>query len=259
MRFDVVADRDRGDCNNDGEIDAADFSATQLEIFDANDGHIEWWLIYLGDFNGSPIGCDSNRSKNGFGPVLKRSVDAADLTCTVNLFFGEECLPIMAAADTQAAVVSVGSGLQMGAGGKVTAPIVLDTAGQNVAAAAFNLKYDPALFSIDTADANGDGIPDAITFSVPNSVVKAVVVDNEAGLAKFALFGVTLPLPLFQDGPIANVTLTGKVSAAGQSAVELKQVSIGDNQGRSVPVDEIGGVITFGAGSNLYLPMIQSH
>ena len=138
-------------------------------------------------------------------------------------------------------------------------PVVLNSAGQNVAAAAFILEYDPALFSIDLTDDNADGIPDAVAFNVPDSIAKAVSVDNAAGQAKIVVFGTSLPLPLIEDGVIANVTLTGKVSVAGESAVNLSRVSLGDDQGRSVPVDEIGGVITFGVRSNLYLPMMQSH
>ena len=123
VSFNVVADRNRGDCNNDLQIDAADLSATQLEIFDNNedaDGvtHNEWWLIYLGAFNGSPTGCDSNVSRNGM-PIdyNKRSVDAADLTCTVNLFFGLSCEPLLSPASVQApASLTVARDLQMGAG-----------------------------------------------------------------------------------------------------------------------------------------------
>ena len=243
-------------------MDAADFSATSLEIFDDNAGQIDWRMIYLGSFAGSPVGCDSNGTENGLDGT-KKSVDAADLTCTVRLFFGEACESLEGAASEMpnaSASLTVGDGLHV-AGGTVAVPVVLNTAGQNVAAAAFVLEFDPALFSVDATDADGDGIADAIRLSVPDSVAKIVMVDDEAGEIKIALFGTSLPLPLIPDGLVANITLTGKATVAGQSAVNLAQVSMGNDQGRSIePVLSNGGFISFlsGDSNSVFLPLMQN-
>jgi hypothetical protein len=255
--FFVVNDDDRGDCNNDGEIDAADFSAIQLEIWDTNNP-LDWRLIYLGDYNGSPVGCDANSSRNGLDGT-QPSVDIADVTCTVRLFFGEECTPIMGAASLQsAASLRVGSPLQIANGGTVAVPVALDTAGQSVASAAFILEFDPALFGVDPADADGNGIPDAVAFTLPDSFAKSVLVDNEQGQIKVAVFGTSMPLPLLHDGVIATVTLYGKASVMGQSIVGLERVSLGSDQGQSLTVVSDSGIITFGAAnSSLFLPLLQ--
>ena len=73
----VVTDDARGDCNMDGVIDAADFPATVLEIFDT-DLTIAWWNTHTGAFPGSPKGCDSNGSENGLTGSVP-SVNAAIL------------------------------------------------------------------------------------------------------------------------------------------------------------------------------------
>ena len=86
-----------------------------------------------------------------------------------------------------------------------------------------------------------------------------VSVDDQAGQIKIAVFGTSLPLPTIEDGVIATITLYGKTSVAGQSPVNLKQVSVGDDLGRSVPVDFDDGMIIFGIGGNssLFLPLMQ--
>lgn len=67
----------RGDCNNDGALDAGDLSALPVEVFDA-DG--PWALDAPGStFPGITSGCDPNQDAR---------VDAADVTCVVLKLFG---------------------------------------------------------------------------------------------------------------------------------------------------------------------------
>ena len=66
----------RGDCNNDGPVDAADIARIVLEIFDGDgDGPA---ATPGGTVRGNPIGCNANQDTE---------VDAGDLACTVRLLF----------------------------------------------------------------------------------------------------------------------------------------------------------------------------
>ena len=53
---------------------------------------------------------------------------------------------------------------------------------------------------------NGDGVPDAIDFAIPASMVGTVLA--EEGSIQVALYGVNLPLPLMADGAVATVNLS---------------------------------------------------
>lgn len=255
VSFWVVSDEDRGDCNNDSFIDAADFSAIQLEMWDGNldvktDGKPDWTKISEAGYAGSPVGCDANVSRNGFNGD-KDSVDVADLTCTVRLFFDEECAAIMATAvGMPDAKLTVGSGLQVASGGSVQVPIMLDSAGQNVAAAAFWVKYDASLFSVSE---------EAIKLNVPESMAKAIDV-SQPGIIKVAAFGMSMPFPLLQDGVIATITLQSQGSFTGQSPVELMkgQTSLSDTVARSLPVDIDDGFIVQDGLMNTFLPLLSS-
>lgn len=253
----VVGKDAAGDCNFDGEVDAADFAATSLEIFD-NDTGIGWWLTYTGGHEGSPAGCDSNGLRNGMKGD-QPSVDSADLVCTVRLFFGETCEGVYGAAelDGASASLSIGSGLSATAGQPVAVPIVLDTAGRPVAAVAFSLGYDPAVFSLNAADGDADGVPDAVRLFLPVGVAKAVRVDAQTGKVNVVAFGAGLPLPLLQDGVLASIELHVKGDAAsGISTLGLTTASLGSDRGQGVPVAAAGSAVVIGSGG-LYLPAIQ--
>lgn len=71
----AVTDLQRGDCNNDTQVDAGDLTATAFEIFD-KDGNF-WLDTPKGAFTGTPA-CDANSDT---------WVDAGDLTCTARIIF----------------------------------------------------------------------------------------------------------------------------------------------------------------------------
>lgn len=76
----VVADDVRGDCNADGTVDAGDFTAISLEMFDVDESNT-WYGIRGGDFAGSPIGCDANADQQ---------IDVGDIIHAVCKFFDDE-------------------------------------------------------------------------------------------------------------------------------------------------------------------------
>jgi len=222
-----VANNTRGDCNGNGGVAASDFIATVLEIFDANNLKYEnqpaWWLTYTGDYAGSPLGCDANNSRNGVNNS-SASITAADITCTVLLFFGHTCgTGVQAAAADQAATLSV---VTIANGEQTTIPVTLKSNGQAIAAVAFALNLGDAPF--DASDANGDGLPDAVALNVPTGVMKSVTWNAQARRLEVALYGATLPLPTLSDGVLATVTVDGVVTPS------LSQVSLSDANGNDL-------------------------
>ena len=222
-----VANQTRGDCNSNGNVAAADFIAIVLEIFDANDTPYNsgpaWWLIHTGDYAGSPLGCDANGSRNGVNNSSD-SITAADITCSVLIFFGHACgTGLQAAGADQAAALSVAA---VANGGQTTIPVTLKTGGHAVAAAAFALELGDSAF--DATDANGDGLPDAVTLNVPAGVTKSVNWNAPARRLEVALYGVSLPLPTLSDGVLATVTVNGNVTPA------LTQLSLSDANGNDL-------------------------
>ena len=222
-----VANQARGDCNSNGNVAAADFIAIVLEIFDANNalykGTPAWWLIHTGDYAGSPLGCDANNSRNGT-TNSSASITAADITCSVLLFFGHACgTGLQAAAADQTPALSVAA---VADSGQTTIPVTLKTKGQAVAAAAFALHLGDAAF--DATDANGDGVPDAVTLNVPAGVTKSLVWNAQSRRLEVALYGASLPLPTLSDGVLATVTV------AGTATPTLSQVSLSDTDGNDL-------------------------
>jgi hypothetical protein len=235
-----VANHARGDCNGNGGISAADFIGVVLEIFDATNTKYQnqpaWWLTHTGDFAGSPLGCDANNSRNGLDNS-SASITAADITCSVLIFFGHTCgTGLQAAAADQTPALSVAA---VADSGQTTVPVTLKTNRQAVAAAAFALKLGDAAF--DATDANGDGLPDAVTLNVPAGVTKAVIWNAQARRLEVALYGASLPLPTFSDGVLVTVTVDGVATPT------LTQVSLSDTNGN----DSLAPTRT-----GLFLPLI---
>jgi hypothetical protein len=222
-----VANHARGDCNGNGGVSAADFIGVVLEIFDANNtlyqGKPAWWLTYTGDFVGSPLGCDANNSRNG-ADNSSASVTAADIICSVLIFFGHPCGTGVQAADTNSiptlSVTAVNEGAQ------TTIPVTLQSRGQVVAGAAFALTLGDAAF--DATDADGDGVPDAVTLNVPAGVMKSVSWNAQAKRLEVALYGASLPLPTLSDGVLATVTVDGEATPT------LTLVSLSDTNGNDL-------------------------
>jgi len=225
-----VANHTRGDCNGNGGVSAADFIGVVLEIFDANNTLYQskpaWWLTHTGDYAGSPLGCDANNSRNGANNS-SASITAADITCAVLIFFGHACgTGVQAASADGAAALSVAA---IANGGQTTIPVMLKTGGHAVAATAFALALGDSTF--DATDANGDGLPDAVTLNVPAGVTKSVVWNAAAKRLDVALYGVSLPLPTLADGVLATVT----VADAAPVTPTLTLVSFSDPAGQDLP------------------------
>jgi hypothetical protein len=250
----IVANDARGDCNSDDLVNAADFVAEVLESFDANivppPLPVNHWLyVHTGSFVGSAIGCDANTSAH---------VDVADILCTVLVVFGDNSctLPAIAAAATQPAILTVTGGQTVAAGETVEIPISLRGNGEAIAGAAFRINFDAQQVAVNPADANHDGVPDAIRFNVPVDLMRSVKVSEDGASIDIAVADLSLPLFELPDNVLVKVAVTVKQSGAAiPLQIGLNNASLGNTDGMNVPVDvEVVGQTTE---SWLYLPVLR--
>jgi hypothetical protein len=268
-RFDgqayVIPNDARGDCNSDGFIDAADFTAIALEIFDdadsssADDGYwLNAWNVYSPPFEGtdllfkgSPLGCDASPHID-LGVSL---VQVADILCTVSVVFGDTSCSTPSTARALHTPTPASLNVSATAGDGNTVEVTLGLASNNSAAgAAFSLTYDPAQLAIDPTDADQDGIPDAIVLNGPADYLKLAQVSFLNDQVDFALVDTTAPLSAIGDGVLATVRFT-KVGA-GDPKITLTNASVGDGNASTLPV-----VVEYGQGlaqavQRLFLPAV---
>jgi hypothetical protein len=227
----------RGDCNNDGLVDAADIVACVLEIFD---GDGPFWLDTPGgDFPGNPVGCDSNAD---------RRVDAGDIVCTVlTIFEGPgACDLVVVAADAAPAKLILSDVAEASPGSTVQATLSLQSGGRGIAAAVLALDVDRAWLRINPTDADQDGVIDAVKFNAPEGIATSARINANTGALEIYLADLAAPLTTLTDGVLAVVTLEviGEPGQADQPALFFAQgfdPSLGDVSGQSAPVETVVG------------------
>lgn len=237
--FVTISDGKPGDCNGDNAINAGDLSGLVLEIFDG-DGTTPSQTPN-GTFAGNAVGCNPN---------LDNVVDAGDLSCIVLTVFGGSCgsglKPGESPLASQAAVsLALPSRLPIRPGMQVAVPVTLAGQGQAVNSAIFSLDYDQTWLSFDPTDANGDGLPDAISLRLPDGLSGAALfdaadTDGELDLAVFPNASLSgAPAVRVPDGVLAIVTFTAKDNPGEFLArVKLSEdpgLSFGNPSGQSVP------------------------
>lgn len=246
----VQQDAAPGDCNKSNVIEAGDLTATGLEIFDG-DGN-SWYNIYQGTYkNFSPYGCNSNQDA---------VVDAGDISCTAQKIFNNAfvCGIVMASSSTSAnlAVESVSAA----PGTTVQVPVVLSTAGNSVAAAAFAIDFNSDELSFDATDADNNGVADAVSLNVPAGLLATASYNAAESRVEIVVTGLMPPFPLLADGAVATVSLTVKDGVTvSESTVTLANSSLGSDEGQSVPLEVSNGSIEIVSqpASRILLPLIR--
>jgi len=252
----VQADAVPGNCNKSATpapngIEAGDLTATGLEIFDG-DGSL-WYNIYQGTYkNFSSYGCNSNRDS---------VVDAGDISCTAQKIFNNAfvCGIALAASSASTANLAVGT-VSAAPGTTVQVPVILSTAGNSVAAAAFALDFNGDELSFDDTDADNDGMPDAVSLNVPSSLMTMATYNAAESRVEIVVTGMTPPFSLLTDGAVATVSLTVKDGVSvGESAVTLTNSSLGSDEGQSLPLEVTDGTIQIVAqpANRVLLPLIR--
>lgn len=239
----------RGDCNADKMVDAGDSSALTLEVFDgdgeaASDAH-------GGTFRGSGAGCDANQD------II---INAGDSTCLSLLVLngsGACQLP-----DTQpqgAPELIIPSQIPAQAGGTVVAPVNFRSGDNAISAIMFSIDYDQSWLTVDPTDADGDGIPDAITFDVPAEFgVRIVQFDaqNTTAEIKIEIRDGSVPLATLpdRDGIVRIQFRVGWPGSATVAPVRFGSqpvASFGSNIGTSVLGTTEDGSVTISPSQTL--------
>ena len=255
----IVGGFDAGDCNGDEYIDAGDISALVLEIFDGDGSDPS--NAANGSFAGTN-GCDAN------GDDL---IDAGDMSCQVLLIFNgpgsctqnqpERNGAVGQSAEATGPILSMPDALPVAANDSVTVPIHLATNGHEISSIAFSIDLDGAHTSFSPADANGDGIPDAINFLVPASFTvsasyDAADVDSELDIL---ITDVSLPLSALSEGELLTLELvTGNVPFGTEIPLEFSinpGASFGNTAGQSILGTMENGSLMVTI-QRLFLPMV---
>ncbi len=243
----------RGDCNNDGAVNAADITSCVLEIFDG-DGN-SWLDTPGGSFAGNPMGCDSNQDQR---------VDAGDIVCkTLIIFQGPAACNAAAKFLTAPAAQLALPAVPAEAGATVALPITLTTNGHSLAAAVFSLNL-PADLHFDATDADEDGIPDAVQFNVAGGFTKSAQYDAAQHRVDIWIADLALPLNTLPDGPLATVMVEVAADAATDQMLDVRfgdapPASLGSPDGAAAAVATDDGAVILGSPAQLdhklYLPV----
>lgn len=240
-----------GDCNLSGIIEAGDLTATALELFDAPIGN-KWYDTPLGTYAFSGYGCNSN---------IDSIVDAGDIACTAQKIFnnGFICGNTFASS-VGAANLAVASGLSAVPGTTVQVPVILNTLGNSVSAAAFALDFNAEELSFDATDANNDGLPDGVNLNIPAGLMAMATYNADESRVEIVVTGMTVPLPMLADGTIATINLTiNEGVGVAETSLALTNSSLGSDQGQSVPVEVTNGTVQIVSqpASRVLLPLIS--
>lgn len=234
-----------GDCNADQRVDAGDISALSLEIFD-NDGNLAVDTL-SGTFAGDPVGCDANEDDR---------VDAGDVACAVLIIFNGEgaCTTGARTANDNPAempFVALPSDVEAPSGTAVTLPLAFHSSGNTISSLVLSVDLDDRLI-FDPQDGNNDGIPDAVTFSVPASFSTSATYDSTDLDGELDIFIADIIQPIestLLDGIVATIEVTvphdvisGEQMGIGFSADPT--VSFGNTAGQSVAGYSEDGAIT---------------
>lgn len=126
----------------------------------------------------------------------------------------------------------------------VVMPIQFTGNGNNISSLIFSVDFDQTCLQFDPTDADGDDVPDAVTFSVPAAFSASVMfnANNTAGELGFLIYDPFLPLAALPNGTLASVQLraicqpaTGVPIVARVGFASEPPASFGTTTGASVP------------------------
>ncbi len=262
--FVSIVDGILGDCNGDGGVDAGDLSALVLEIFDGDD--VLPANTPGGTFPGNPVGCNPNQDL---------VVDAGDISCTVLIIWGggsaactglsastSALTSMMTAAQAEQVEVVLPDEVQALKDGKVNIPITFNPSASLINSMVFSIDFDETWLAFNDADANLDGIPDAVSFSLPAGFIGAVSydpadLDGELDIAVYNLTGSgSLPAGTFMMLSLQTGHPSGTFLAAVQSSADPVE-SFGSITGESIWGIVQDGSISIADLLKTYLPLMK--
>jgi hypothetical protein len=141
----------------------------------------------------------------------------------------------------------------------VEVPILLQTNGNRVAAASFALGFNENQLGFDATDADGNGVPDAVTVNTPSGMVSMVTYNEDASRLEITVYAVMMPMPTLADGPVATITFwVNEATTAAEVPLDLVLGSLGSDQGQDVPVQmSSSSVQIVQQNQTFYLPLVR--
>lgn len=144
-------------------------------------------------------------------------------------------------------------------GNSVTVPVSFASDGDAVSSMVFSIDYDETLLSFDSADADGDALPDQVTINIPSTHVGSIVADvtDHDGELDVTIFDASVPLARYGDGVVVEITFdVAKIDGAATAFVNFSSdppVSFGDINGQAVDGQGTNGSVvinTINGGGN---------
>ncbi|MGB0385898.1 MAG: FG-GAP-like repeat-containing protein, partial [Ardenticatenaceae bacterium] len=161
--------------------------------------------------------------------------------------------PLSVSADaTSSPQLSISSDIPVYIGTNVVVPVEFMSNTTQIASTVFSVDYDESCLAFDATDSDNDGVPDAISFNLPNAFNGSVSVDgsDNDGELDFFIADLSSPLASLPDGVLLNITFTptctpsvgNPISATvGFSADPL--ASFGNTDGQSLPGTSTNGSV----------------
>ncbi len=158
---------------------------------------------------------------------------------------------LFAQSDSPALVISDGSAAP---GDEVTVPVTFTANGNNITSMIFSVDYDESRLSFDDSDGDGDGMPDAVSLSIPGAFNGSVTFDGSDNDGEIDLFIADTfpPLATLPDGVMATITFTVLADASGDAAINFSSepaASFGNTGGQSVAGTTDDGLLSISGSS----------
>lgn len=224
----------RGDCDGDGLLDVSNFYQVQ-EVFDG-DGSL-WTQSLEGQFDGSPKGCDANRDL---------MIDAGDLACQQRLLLFMECSTQPRSGPLPRLILGALE-LEEVEGERAVLQLVLETPNDDANVLVVSLDLAEELFAFDPTDVDSDGVPDALRFLDGLSAELFVAwdpndIDGEIDLVLSSTEAAGFPDVLRLEIEVAVLGALSNLGAPFRFSSDPPP-SLGDTEGRSLPVETLLGAI----------------
>ncbi len=245
-----------GDCNRDTAVNAGDLTGMVLEIFDGDPG--DPGSVAGGSYSGDSIGCNPNQDY---------LVDAGDLSSTVGIIFGgsvqadKDELPVPTDKNSLG-VPMISLPMSLTEPEKpVSVPVNFTANGSAISSLVFSLDYDSSLATLDPADADQNGIPDAVQFDLPTGFQVAVKYDpaDLNGELDVVVWSMAWPQLALPDGPFMSITLQPLAQSATTPLTFTAdpRLSFGNTSGQSVYGLHQNGSLVIGAVQKVFIPFVN--
>jgi hypothetical protein len=170
--------------------------------------------------------------------------------------------PVYPAAAQNTAMLTIDDQIPATAGETVQVPIRLATGNAEIATIAMVIDYDTQWLTLDPTDADSDGIPDAIAFTLPSSFSGLTPnVDPTAGTISIFAGDIAAPLTTLSDGTIATITFNvGEPTSITTAAVDFASnppVSFGSPTGAAISGAAESGSVQITPDSSPTIPTLS--